>query len=141
MKIEMVLAAMTIINLSTAHAQVNHSCADYKGPEPRVQVHGRLAIYNGGYPNLRLWHIGTNHLFGIFDDQADLRCLRNSACGQDAIEVEAPANLMRLFHQFHNPIDYRIYGDFELQPLERYQPGHQQAACIVSARNLVQRQN
>jgi hypothetical protein len=44
-----------------------------------------------------------------------------------------PANLERTFKTSEN----RVYGDFEVCPLEAEREGAMQAACIESAKNLI----
>ena len=115
---------------------VNQSCAAGSASSAYVHIHGRLGIYNGGYPNLRLWHIGTKHLFGIFGDPADLRCIRGGSCEGDE-DTNLPSNLDALM-MLPNPLfEFGVYGDFKIRLLEPYRPGHMQAACIVEAHNLV----
>jgi hypothetical protein len=105
-----------------------------------VWVHGRLGVYNGGRPNLRLWQIGTHHLFGIFDDPADLKCTREGECNEDE-GTKLPSNLDALM-KLPNPLfEFEIYGDFKIRTLEPFQSGHMQAACIVDAHNLVRRRS
>lgn len=113
------------------YGTINQSCKAGSEDRSLVRVHGRLAIYNGGYPNLRLWHIGTHHLFGIYSDPRDFQCARTGACEGDGDE-KLPSNLAKL-----NLLDHFVYGDFEIRVLEPFQPDHMQAACIVEARNLV----
>jgi hypothetical protein len=110
------------------------------------QTHGRLAVYNGGAPNFRLWQIGTGHLLGIFNDEDDKRCVRGlSTCkhnqsDQEFESLHLPADLQRAYGD-SNPFDITIYADFEVCPLERHIPGHMQAACIESATHLVVKKN
>ena len=105
-----------------------------------MRVHGRLGVYNGGAPNLRLWHIGTHHLFGIFGDPADLKCTREGECKGDE-DTKLPSNLDAMM-KLPNPLfEFEIYGDFEIRTLEPFQSGHMQAACIVDAHNLVRRRS
>jgi hypothetical protein len=119
---------------------VNQSCAAGSEAASYVHVHGRLGVYNGGSPNLRLWHIGTRHMFGIFGDPADLKCTREGVCNGDE-DTKLPSNLDALM-KLPNPLfEFEIYGDFEIRPLEPFQSGHQQAACIVNAHNLVRRRS
>jgi hypothetical protein len=104
------------------------------------QTHGRLAVYNGGAPNFRLWQIGTSHLLGIFTDAQDMRCTRGLGCpkGYDPDTDESrllPRNLQAAFH-VANPFDVTVFADFEVCPLERHIPGHMQAACIESAKHI-----
>jgi hypothetical protein len=115
------------------HGAINQSCKAGSQDKSLLRVHGRLTVYNGGYPNLRLWQIGTRHMFGIFGDLTDLRCARGiENCKQDEDARLLPSNLAKL-----NLLDHFVYGDFEIRVLEPFEPGHMQAACIVDGRNLV----
>jgi hypothetical protein len=115
---------------------INQSCAARGDSTTYLHIHGRLARYNGGYPNLRLWQINTHHLFGIYGNPADLQCIREGTCeGSDYDTL--PGNLARLMKGY----EYVIYGDFEIRPLEPLKPGHMQAACIVSADHLVRQRS
>jgi hypothetical protein len=114
-------------------AAINQSCNAGGESASYIRVHGRLMVYNGGYPNLRLWQIGTRHLFGIFSDPSDLRCTRDGTCNGDG-DTRLPSNLQHL-----NLLDYATYGDFEIRLLEPFQAGHMQAACIIDAKRIVHR--
>jgi hypothetical protein len=100
-------------------------------------THGRLAVYNGGYPNLRLWKIGTHNLLGIYSGPSEFLhredYLSDHPEGDDS---ELPANLEAAFN-IPNPFTIEVYADFEVCPLERHIEGHMQAACIESAKHLV----
>jgi hypothetical protein len=121
-------------------AKVNEACASGKEGAKIVHIHGRLGVYNGGYPNLRLWHVGTHHLFGIYGDQADLKCERGGDCNSDE-DTKMPSNVDALL-KLPNPLfRFVIFGDFELRLLEPGTSGHMQAACIVSADRLVRLQS
>ena len=79
-------------------------------------------------------------MFGIYGDSADLRCIRGGTCGGDE-DTKLPGNLDKLL-MLPNPLfEFSVYGDFELRQLEPLKPGHMQAACIVSADNLVRQRN
>jgi hypothetical protein len=92
-------------------------------------THGRLSLYNGGSPNLRLWKIGTRRLLGIysgptagpFDDGLP-----------DEDEAELPPNLMK-----HDFTKASVFGDFEVCPLAPEKEGHMRPVCIESAKNIV----
>ena len=114
-------------------AAINQSCKAGSEPASYIRVRGRLSVYNGGYPNLRLWQIGTHHLFGIFGDASDLRCTRGGTCNADE-DTKLPSNLQHL-----NLLDYNVYGDFEIRLLEPFQAGHMQAACIIDPQRIVRR--
>ncbi len=129
-----VLPVLILLACATAlHGAENISCKAGEEDASILHVHGRLMVYNGGYPNLRLWQIGTNHLFGIFSDPADLRCIRSGTCNLDQ-DTNLPSNLEHL-----NLVDFATYGDFEIRTLEPFRPGHQQAACIVDVHRIVRR--
>jgi hypothetical protein len=117
---------------------VNRSCASASGPS--LQIHGRLGVYNGGYPNLRMWQVGTHRLYGIYGDSADLRCIRGGTCSGDE-DTKLPSNLDKLMMLPNDLFEFMVYGDFELRLLEPLKPGHMQAACIVSADHLVRQRN
>ncbi|MFT4112918.1 hypothetical protein [Silvibacterium sp.] len=114
---------------------INRSCAESSTSTSYVEVHGRLAIYNGGYPNFRLWQIGTHHLFGIYGGPADFQCIRSFKCGGEE-ETNLPDSVTRLFDA-PNSFTVEVFGDFNIRLLEPFKQEHMQAACIVSARNLV----
>jgi hypothetical protein len=126
------LCVLVLLGSSTAlYGAINQSCKRGSQEKSLIRIHGRLGVYNGGYPNLRLWHIGTHHLFGIYSDPADLKCGRGTACNED-VETKLPGNLKRL-----NLLGSFVYGDFEIRVLEPFELGHMQAACIVDATHIV----
>ena len=90
-------------------------------------THGRLGFYNGT-PAVRLWKVGTHRLLGIYSGPSLDRF------GLDNENPELPANVERVWDPIHNG---RLFGDFEVCPLEPEQHGAMQAACIESAKNLV----
>lgn len=138
MVIKSSILGLLLLIATPMQAAINQSCAHGGGQS--LRVHGRLGVYNGGYPNLRMWQVGTHHLFGIFSDSADLRCIRGGPCDGDE-DTKLPSNLDALM-RLPNPLfEFFVYGDFELRLLEPLRPGHQQAACIVSADNLVRQRN
>jgi hypothetical protein len=140
MKAASICVLVLLANVPLLQGEVNRSCATGSMNASYVKVHGRLGVYNGGYPNLRLWHIGTHHLFGIFGDAADLKCTREGTCNGDE-DTNLPSNLDALM-KLPNPLfEFEIYGDFEIRPLEPFQSGHMQPACIVDAHNLVRRRS
>lgn len=136
MKVAIFLLLVLHLGVTALYGAVNQSCKAGTEDASILHIHGRLSVYNGGYPNLRLWQIGTHHLFGIYSDPTDLQCIRGGACGGDA-DTKLPSNLEALM-DLPNPLfEWSIYGDFEIRPLEPFQPGHMQAACIVNAHNIV----
>lgn len=132
----MKLIAISLLLLTSSTmllAAINQSCKAEREPASYIRVHGRSMVYNGGYPNLRLWQIDTHHLFGIFSDASDLRCARGRTCNGDE-DTRLPSNLQHM-----NLLDYAVYGDFEIRLLEPFHAGHMQAACIVDAQRIVSR--
>jgi hypothetical protein len=100
-------------------------------------TYGRLAVYNGGVPNFRLWKIGTNDLLGIYSGPTEF-LHRNGPRETENYNpvLSFPAALKAAFY-IPNPFEVRAYADFEVCPLERHIEGHMQAACIESAKHLV----
>lgn len=90
-------------------------------------THGRLEFYNGT-PSFRLWKVGTHRLLGIYSGPSVDRD------GLDNEGPEFPASMNREFDLIRGD---RIFGDFEVCPLEPEKPKTMQAACIESAKNLV----
>jgi len=127
------ISLLLLASSTMLQAAINQSCKAEGDPATSIRVHGRLMVYNGGYPNLRIWQIGTHHLFGIFSDASDLRCARGGTCNGDE-DTKLPSNLEHM-----NLLDYAIYGDFEIRQLEPFQAGHMQAACIVDVQRIVRR--
>ena len=88
---------------------------------------GRLAIYNGT-PTIRLWKIGTKRILAIHSGPAYKR-----GDAKENSNPEVPADVDRAFKTDLT----RVYGDFEICPLEPEHAGIMQAACIESAKNIV----
>jgi hypothetical protein len=126
-----VLSLIALFASAPVYGAINQSCKEGSENEAILHIHGRLAVYNGGKPNLRIWQTGTHHLFGIFSDTKDLRCTRSGACEGDD-DTKLPSSLEGL-----NLLRGPIYADFDIRPLEPFHQGRQQAACIVDARNIV----
>ncbi len=107
------LAALLLLTPLTIIA-INRDCASSKGAAPDLHLHGRLAVYNGGYPNFRLWHIGTRHLYGIYGGASDRDCNQSETWENEAPSL--PNNLNAMFEG--NPSQYRIFGDFVIRLLD-----------------------
>jgi hypothetical protein len=133
MKAALFLVVVLLANASALHGAINGSCKTGSEDASTLRVHGRLSVYNGGYPNLRLWQIGTHHLFGIYSDPGDLQCRQGGACKGDS-DAKLPTNLSNM-----NLLEFSAYGEFEIRLLEPFKPGHMQAACIVDAQKIVLR--
>jgi hypothetical protein len=98
-----------------------------------IQLHGRLRIVNGT-PSVRLWQIGTHHVFGIYSNQFGFK---NRYTLLDNEAPELPANLIKLMPNNWTTAYGTVYGDFEACPLEPRIEGNMQAACIASATHIV----
>jgi hypothetical protein len=94
---------------------------------------GRLSLYNGGNPNLRLWKIGTHRILGIFSGPG-AGPLGYRRTHED--EVELPPSLMK-----HDFTKASVFGDFEVCPLAPEKEEHMQPACIESVKNIVLEKN
>lgn len=89
-------------------------------------THGRLAVYNGGPPNIRLWKIGTKRILGIVSGP------NYNEEEEEENGPELPRNVYRVL----NPSTW-IFADFEVCPLEPEKPGVMQHVCIEAAKNIV----
>jgi hypothetical protein len=85
-------------------------------------THGRLSLYNGGRPNLRLWKIGTRRLLGMFSGPG---ALGNGDYEEDGVEL--PAEISN-----HDFTKSPVFGYFEVCPLAAEREGAMQPACIES---------
>jgi len=92
-------------------------------------THGRVSLYNGGSPNLRLWKIGTHRILGIYSGPG-AGPFDDGRPEEDVVEL--PLNLMK-----HDFTKVSVSGDFEVCPLAPEKEGRMQPACIESAKNLV----
>jgi len=75
-------------------------------------VHGRLSAWNGT-PTMRIWRVGTNRILGDHDDWP------------------LPEGLAE-----HMSWDVEAWGDFEVCPFTKEQPGVMQMVCINSASHV-----
>ena len=94
-----------------------------------VHVHGRLTAGNGT-PSTRLWQIGSHHIYGIYSNRYGF------THDSETLDNEAP-ELHFALPKSIDGLQWTIYGDFEVCPLEPLTEGHMQAACIVGATRLV----
>ena len=91
-------------------------------------THGRLATYNGT-PTMRLWKVGTKRILAVHSGPG-----YKKGVDQENEDPEMPANVEHALKPFGNV----VFGDFEICPLEPEHPGEMQAACIESAKNIVE---
>jgi len=134
MKITSCAPLILLAGASLLHGAVNRSCEAGSDHTSILHIHGRLNVYNGGYPNLRIWQIGTHHMFGVYSDPADLRCVRGGTCDRKSEDddTKLPSSLQGL-----DLLGSSIYGDFEIRVLEPFRQGRMQPACIVNADKLI----
>jgi hypothetical protein len=117
-----------IASLSTAEEHGRHvPCKIEANAKSCYWTHGRLQLHNGT-PSFRLLKIGTNRLLGVYSGPSVDRV--NSL---DNENPEFPTNVQKSFRPFQN----RIFGDFEVCPLEPERSGVMQAVCIEAAKNIV----
>ena len=90
-------------------------------------MRGRFAFYNGT-PAYRFWPVGTHHLYGIYSGPGRLPDLDNES-------PNLPRNLTEAISD--HPFAASVFGEFEVCPLEPEYPRTMQAACIASAKHLV----
>jgi hypothetical protein len=109
------------------------TCKTAENAKTCYWTHGRLSLYNGGSPNLRLWKKGTHRLLGIYSGPAAGR-FGDGRPEEDVVEL--PPNLMK-----HDFTKASVLGDFEVCPLAPEKEGRMQPACIESAKNLVPEEN
>jgi hypothetical protein len=125
--------------LVAVSAQANKSyrqqpCKAIAPAQGCVHIHGRLSA-GSGTPATRLWQIGTHHIYGIYSNQYgfehDISTLDN----------ESPQLPSPVYKHIDNPAIWRVYGDFEVCPLESRIEGHMQAACLAGATHLISRRD
>lgn len=92
-------------------------------------THGRLNIGNGT-PTVRLWKIGTKRILAIHSGPGYKR-----GDDQENDSPELPSNIRVALSKSKYG---SIFGDFEICPLEPQETGVMQAACIESAKNIVE---
>ncbi len=90
---------------------------------------GRLSVANGN-PSLRVWKIGTKHVFGIYSGPSTFP----PRTSEESESPELPANLEDLDDALDD--GGVIFADFEMCPLRPEHPGQMQPACIESAKKI-----
>lgn len=80
-----------------------------------------------GAPAFRLWKIGTDRLLSIYSGPSTYPDKDG-----DNEHPELPANVKQSFGPGYN----RIFGDFEVCPLEPEKPKTMQAVCIEAAKKI-----
>lgn len=94
-------------------------------------VHGNLHVSNGT-PDLRIRKIGTRRILGIVD-------ITGEPEGESEAPANAPLNVMKKLSAFGTFTN--VYGDYEVCPLTREQPGVMQMVCIESGSQMVTKPN
>ena len=127
------VAVLALLLSGQAMARTDYRREPCKAPAVArscVHIHGRLRAGNGT-PSVRLWQIGTHHLYGIYSNQYGF------AHDDQTLDNEAPELHFALPRG--TPVGgWTVYGDFEVCPLEPLIKGHMQAACIASAAHVVE---
>jgi hypothetical protein len=122
----LVLVACVLVGFSQNIPKRKIACKTEKNANKCYWTHGRLAAGNGN-PSYRLWKTGTDRILGIYSgpgaEQVD---------ELDNEHPELPSNLNK-----YDLLKMRIFGDFEVCPLETEKDGYMQPACIESAKNIV----
>jgi hypothetical protein len=116
-----------------------------KTPENAPQCYwtrGRLAVYNGGAPNYRIWKIGTHRILGVFNGPSHFP----PKSDEYDMEPEFPASLDKAYvddnrrHKSATGVMWafppEVFADFEVCQLEPEKKGEMQAVCIESAKNI-----
>jgi hypothetical protein len=98
-----------------------------------IQVHARLWAGNGT-PAVRLWPIGTHHIYGIYSNRYGFMHDEKTA------DNEAPELHFTFPKGMPDQGGWTVYGDFEVCPLEPHVSGHMQAACITTATHVAPEQ-
>jgi hypothetical protein len=102
------------------------ACKNAENAASCYWTHGRLPNYKGT-PTLRLWKIGTKRILSIHSGPGYKR-----GDNEENSNPEVPANVDRAFKTDLT----RVYGDFEICPLEPERPGEMQRVCVESAKNI-----
>jgi hypothetical protein len=122
----LVIAASALAGFSQNTPKRNIACKTAENAQTCYWTHGRLAAGNGN-PSFRLWKIRTDRILGIYSGPG--------AEQEDELDnehPELPPNLNK-----YDLLKIRIFGDFEVCPLEAERDGYMQPACIESAKNIV----
>ena len=116
-KIKLLIAALI---LSTVLEPVAVGAKENCKGNPRVvgscfTVRGRLALYQG-YPDIRMWWVGTNRIFGIAGGE-----------GEEIIPDEISEHIKDGIY---------IFGDYEVCLISEHVQGHMQWICIESGTRI-----
>ncbi len=116
----MKIATLALLTFSMGAAVAEEQVPTCKeNPEivaPCFTVYGRLSFWNGA-PSARIWRVGTKRMLGIHFDIL-------------------PKEIQEKMRDF----DTELWGDFEVCPFRKEQPGHMQFVCIEGWRNVKVRQ-
>ena len=129
----MVLTFVGILSSSSISPQGvqsrNIACLTPENSATCYWTHGRLRVYNGGYPNFRLWKIGTDRLLGIYGGPA-------AYAVKDVADSDDHSELPPILDKYDFP-KVSVFGDFEVCPLTPQKERHMQPACIEAVKNIV----
>jgi hypothetical protein len=100
-------------------------------------THGRLGFGNGT-PALRLWKIGTKRILGIYSRPSTYAPRVGDPDNGDNEGPQLPLNVAHaMWSSKGQPLPDRVFGEFEVCPLEPEREGAMQAACVQAAKNIV----
>jgi hypothetical protein len=127
------LVLLTLLLAAPSPSKDNYRTFPCKTPELApscIKLHGRLSLGNGT-PSVRLWQIGTHHIYGIYSNQFGFKN------DDTTLDNESPEIVATIEKHLTQNGGWTVYGDFEACPLEPRIEGHMQAACIASASHIV----
>jgi hypothetical protein len=127
------VAVLTLVLTAHATTSENYRKQPCKTPELAqscFHAHAKLTLGNGT-PSVRLWPIGSHHVYGIFSNRYGFK---HDTPTLDNESPELPSNVTK---HIPNQGGWTMYGDFEVCPLEPHIEGHMQAACIASASHVI----
>jgi hypothetical protein len=128
-----IVPAFALILSTTASGAQRYRQQPCKTPDIATscfRTHARLSAGNGT-PAVRLWPIGSHHLYGIYSNRYGM--IHDSS----TLDNEGPKLPDLVLKHISHQGGWRMYGDFEVCPLEPPKQGHMQAACIAGASNVV----
>ena len=79
-------------------------------------IHGRASFGNGN-PALRIWRVGTHHMYGVLPDETPLM----------------PKQVIEALDGFN----HSVFANYEVCPYTREVSGAMTMVCVQSASNLV----
>jgi hypothetical protein len=125
-----ILVVLASGRVSAKHDYRDEPCKTPEIAQSCVRIHGRLWAGNGT-PSIRLWQIGTHHIYGIYSNGYGF------THDSQTLDNEAPELHFAFPKSTPDSTIWTVYGDFDVCPLEPLIQGHMQAACIASASHVI----